>query len=401
METSRSEGANAPWMWAVLAVVLVGGWQALTVQANYAGNWTGLFRVGATMPEPEKLAAGTFRNPHPSGYDGQFYRLLAHDPWLREGTAAYLDSPVRRARRILIPMMAWALGLGQTGLIDYAYILLILASIFGGVYFLGRVMVWEGLPAPLGLLFLAVPATLVGIDTLTVDVSLAALTACFLWQSLTGRERGLWVTLAAAGLIRETGLLLVVSCALAALLRREFRKAFVWASAALPAALWYGYAQLAVPRSGWSHALVPRWMLPKAQLGFLARALDPPAYPQLGGALEQAVRALDVLALLAMGVAAALALLRLRTWRPAAPEAALGLYAALLLGISNKDFWTTPYGYSRPFAPLFVLLLAGDVRRRSRRAWVCAAGACALVDVRVAAEMKTQAAGVLRWLGIG
>jgi hypothetical protein len=69
--------------------------------------------------------------------------------------------------------------------------------------------------------------------------------------------------------------------------------------------------------------------------------------------------------------------------------------------MTDIEFWTPPYGYCRPFAPLFVLLLAGDTAGRGRRAWVAAILVCALVDVRVFAEMETQALGVLRWLGLG
>jgi len=61
---------------------------------------------------------------------------------------------------------------------------------------------------------------------MTVDITLAALTACFAWHWGSGREPGwgLWFTLAAAGLTRETGLLLAAACVLAALVKRDYRK---------------------------------------------------------------------------------------------------------------------------------------------------------------------------------
>src|ERR1019366_4727173 len=101
----------------------------------------------------------------------QYYRFLAHDPFLRHGTATDLDTPIDRSRRILVPLLAWALAGSQQGAIDGAY----------------------------GLVFLAVPATIVGVDTMTVDITLAALTACFAWHWGSGREPGwgLWFTLAA------------------------------------------------------------------------------------------------------------------------------------------------------------------------------------------------------------
>ena len=400
-ETKR--GGTKPWIWALVAVLAVLAWQALTVDANYAGNWTGLFRTGWRTPVPARLAPGTFRNAHPKGYDGQYYRFLAHDPFLRHGTATDLDTPIDRSRRIPVPLLAWALAGGQQGAIDGAYVLVILGSIFAGTCFLGCIMVRQGRHAALGLLFLAVPATIVGIDTMTVDITLAALTACFAWHWGSGREPGwgLWFTLAAAGLTRETGLLLAAACVLAALVKRDYRRAAFWGTAVLPALGWYEYLHFAIPPAGGTPLSVPGWLWPRPQLGIAMRAIEPPRYPLLGASVERIIRALDTVSLLAMMAAAALGILRLRWAKPAAIRAALGLQVAFLLAITDEMFWTPPYGYCRPFAPLFVLLLAGDAAGRGRRAWVTAILVCALVDVRVLAEMETQMLGVLRWLGLG
>jgi hypothetical protein len=146
---------------------------------------------------PDRLAAFTYRDPSPHGYDGQFYRFIAHDPFLRQGTPAYLDGPVSRSYRILVPLLAWILAGGRQGLIDGAFVLVIAASVFGGVYWLACAMVRLGRNAAWGLLFLALPGTIVSVDRMTVDVALAALTACFAWQQLARRERGQWFVLAA------------------------------------------------------------------------------------------------------------------------------------------------------------------------------------------------------------
>ena len=400
-ETKR--GGTAAWIWALLAVLAALAWQAMTVHANYAGNWTGLFRTGWRTPVPERLAPGTFRNAHPIGYDGQFYRFLAHDPFLLHGAAAYLDAPAVRARRILVPLLAWALAGGRQDAIDGAYVAVILASIFAGVWFLGRIMVRQERHAAFGLLFLAVPASIVAVDTMTVDVALAALTACFAWRWLSRSEPGwgLWLTLAAAGLVRETGLLLAAACVLAALGRRDYRRAAFWGTAVLPALGWYGYLHFAIPPVGAATAAIPEWVWPRPELGIVLDAIDPPRYPLLGASVERVVRALDVLSLLAMMAAAVLAVLRMRAAQPGAIRAALGLQVALLLALTEKGFWSSAYGYCRPFAPLFVLLLATGAGGLRRRAWLAAILVCALVDLRVSAEMETQALGVLRWLGLG
>src|SRR3954454_15757904 len=119
---------------AFVATTLVFLWQAATVRFNYDGNWTGLFCTGSTLPVPPELAAGTRRSIHPVGYDGQWYRYMAHDPLLQKGFSKYVDDPQLRYRRILMSISAYALAVGRQSLIDYTYILLILVSIFAGCY---------------------------------------------------------------------------------------------------------------------------------------------------------------------------------------------------------------------------------------------------------------------------
>jgi hypothetical protein len=391
-------GSGRPWLWAAVAVLLVLGWQAATVHVNYADNWTGLFRVGHEKRLPDRLAQSTWRNANPAGYDGQFYRLIAHDPFLRSGTAAYLDAPLLRARRILVPVLAWTVAFGRDNLVDGAYVLVVAAFFFGGVFWLSSLAVAEGRQAVLGLLFLIVPATVVAVDTMTVDVALAALTACFAWQVKTGRERWVWVTLAAACLVRETGLLLVIAAVLAAAFQRNFRRAAFLVTAALPALCWYGYLMTVLPPSAvTAGAIVPRWVVPRPQLGILMRAIDPPRYPNLSPAFRTLAHLFDRVALGATMGAIILGILRLRRTRPVTLQATLAMYLLSILAMTGKGFWNTPYGYSRPLAPLFVLLLVGDGSSVAC-CGIAATVVCLLVDLRVLTELRTQALQVLRWM---
>ena len=64
-----------------------------------------------------------------TGHDGQFYAQLALDPLLRDdATLRALDAPSYRARRILLPWVAWSAGLGRPWLILQAYALLNVVS---------------------------------------------------------------------------------------------------------------------------------------------------------------------------------------------------------------------------------------------------------------------------------
>ena len=392
-------GAEHKWpvVWALVAMALVLGWQALTVRANYGGNWTGLFRTGSATLVPENLEASTFRNHHPIGYDGQFYRFLAHDPFLLGDTWMYMDDPLLRSRRILVPLTAWMLAAGQQRAIDGAYVLVVAGFIGLGTFWLACIMAREGRHAALGLLFLMVPGALIGVDSMTVDVALAALTAGFAWYVLNGRERGMWLVVAAAALVRETGLALPAAYAASPLLQRDFRKAMWRATAVVPVAAWYGYLFGVLPPG---QTQVQPWVLRfHLDLGILMRAMNPLRYPMLNASVEKIVRIVDVLSLTATMAMAAVGLVRIRRV-PAEIGIALGLYVALMLAMTSPKFYDDPYTYGRCFAPIFVLVLAAAARM-SWRATAVVAVLCLGADMRVAAEMQTQMAGVAHWLGIG
>ena len=93
------------------------------------------------------------------------------------------------------------------------------------------------------------PATLVSIDRLTIDVALLALCAGVLWYSARGSAAALYALLAAAALARDTGLLLVAAYCMYAVSARLWRRAALFATAALPVLAWYIYlpAHLPVP----------------------------------------------------------------------------------------------------------------------------------------------------------
>jgi hypothetical protein len=349
-------------------------WQALTVQANYAGHLTGLFRTGASTRVPPALAATTYRDPSRDGYDGQFYRFIAHDPALGPATWAALDGPVVRSRRILIPALAWLAAAGRQQWIDPAYVLILAAFLFSGVYWMARVFEQNARSPAHGLLFLMVPATIVSIDRMTVDVASAALTAAFVYYQSTSRTRALWLTLGAASLVRETGLLLVAAAVLPALLRRDFRQAARWTSPAIPALAWFAYLAFTSPAS--PSQVSADWGIP----GVL---FNPPHY-NLPSPQESIARALDILALLATLLAGMLAVAQ------ALVPAASRLVSTLLL-LPNRDFWTSPYAYGRFLGPLFVLLLLGPNLAP-------AIFLTALVDLRLFTEIRSQILGVLHWL---
>jgi hypothetical protein len=69
----------------------------------------------------DPVFAGTYIFPDDLGFDGQYYRIIAHDPFLRRGWTRHIDLPAMRYRRILVPMLAYFLAFGQQRYIDAGF----------------------------------------------------------------------------------------------------------------------------------------------------------------------------------------------------------------------------------------------------------------------------------------
>src|SRR5271165_274133 len=138
MSGSKASRASATWI-AILAASVILVWTATRVHYVFDGNWTALFCTGANWRVPPDLEPGTYRFAG-YGYDGQFYRYLAHDPSLRKGYARYMDAPQLRSRRLLVSLAAWLLAFGQPSWIDRAYIAVEMFSLALGGYWCARLM---------------------------------------------------------------------------------------------------------------------------------------------------------------------------------------------------------------------------------------------------------------------
>ena len=358
-------------------------WQFATVHFNYGGNWTALFSIAPDWPQPPFAASESlYKFPGSLGYDGQMYHLIAHDPLMRRGAVAAMDDPALRYRRILVPALAWALALGRDSGIHAAYFTVILGFVFLGVYWLARAMVIQGRHPAWGLMFVLMPATLVSMDRMTVDVALAALTVGFVlfcdfrWKVLP--------ILACAALTRETGLLLTAGYGMFLLSRRRFAD-LVWAAAsAVPAIFWYAYVNGHTPAVPTVMPADVASLIPLA--GWLERVAHPEVYAlphlQALAAVELDYVALAGVALM-LGQAAWLAWAR--RWN--ARAAAIYVFAAAVVLIRSRSVWEDAFSYGRVVTPLMVLLAAEDS---------LAYAPVALIDARIGLNFLKQIIGVAR-----
>jgi hypothetical protein len=114
-------GARPIPVLAVLALLLWGWAVSEQARARFGGDPRGLIHFGTRFG-----IADTFPGVpavSESGYDAQFYALLASDPLLADpATLERMDSPVHRATRVFVPFVAWLLALGRPELAVWTYL---------------------------------------------------------------------------------------------------------------------------------------------------------------------------------------------------------------------------------------------------------------------------------------
>ena len=197
--------------------------------------------------------------PDPGAYDGLYYAQLAYDPALRlPETRDAMDNPIYRARRVLLPALAWLLALGQPMWIVHVY------SVLNIVAWLALAAVlWRLLPVRDLRSWLAWAAVLFSGGTITsvrralTDLgALALLAGGMLAVERTRGQTGAGLV-AAASLARETSLL-----TLAGIVRRPWlsrANALLLAIAVAPLALWLIYIRwlLGPGDTGWANLTLP------------------------------------------------------------------------------------------------------------------------------------------------
>ncbi|MCX7007762.1 MAG: hypothetical protein NTY53_11035 [Kiritimatiellaeota bacterium] len=234
---------------ACAAAALVAMVMLLFLFGPFHGHITGFFRIGDVRPPAPALAGQAVHIfPKQAGYDGQYYLALALDPALRNPkTLDSLDHPAYRSRRILLPLLGHALGLGQPALIPYALPLINATALIVLVWLAALWLQGGGRSGWLGLLVLALPGAWEALALTTTDLLCSALVLATLLALRRQRPAFAAVLLALAALTRETALLYWVAILGALLCARQWRSLLWLLPAGLPAAAWNFYLLHYVP----------------------------------------------------------------------------------------------------------------------------------------------------------
>ncbi|MCW5963807.1 MAG: hypothetical protein KIT83_07205 [Bryobacterales bacterium] len=344
---------------AALALVVL---YHLLLIAGHQRNVTALFYAGDRTPAPPALRGSIFQFPDSVGFDGQYYLYLAQDPLNLQGTAAFIDNPAMRWKRILFPGLAHLMALGQPAAVPIAYIVLMWLSALLGALLLSRLCALWSYPSWLGMSFLVIPAATVSLDRMMTDIGIVVALLALLLALREDRPALAIAAIALAPLARETGIVLAAAWIAWHTARRDWRRTAWGICAVVPFAAW----------TAWVHFqfgpdLTLWWGWPFE--GILTRLASYAIYPAPLLGLKLALL-LDYVG--ALGVAASFVItfmLLLRGER----SVLLVMAAIYTLGISvfaREDMWGEAYSYTRTGGPVALMLAFAGLEQR--RWWLLA-----------------------------
>lgn len=160
------------------------------------------------------------------GYDGQFAYYIAVDPL---GAQAHIDDPPYRYQRILYPLLARLLALGQPALVPWTLLAINVVSISVSTELLGRMLGRRGLSPYLALLLALWLGQVFALRANLNEPLCFLFVVIALWWYEEQRCLLSAVALAAGTLTKEAALLFLPAAVLVLLLRRHWWLALCYA----------------------------------------------------------------------------------------------------------------------------------------------------------------------------
>ena len=332
----------------------------LLTRARWGGDLRGFICLGEQAYHPQALADAPRASS--SGYDGQFYAALATDPLLRNSeTLRALDSPAYRATRIMIPFLAWLLGLGNPGRAVILYELLGWSLSLAAIL-LTAIWLRSDRASPWWAALLVLNGGLVtAINRSTIDGAALAFVLAALWFHRQQRHHLALGMAVVATLAREISYLFTLSIALSELRAKRLGSAIRYAG--LPAAfavLWQLYLKWALGAS---------YSLPTGALTLPFSSLVHKVGEVIGGSQShQPIEVYGLLALVASLGALVALLTQKRVWGTV--ELAFVGFATFVLFL-KYDQYCEAIAHARVFILLpFLGVLAASHQPASWRRWL-------------------------------
>jgi hypothetical protein len=177
---------RSPWAVAGAVFLVYGLWLAAMFSKGYDARDS--IVLGKNYVQMSHASSAIKVDPHfsypvgGSGYDGQFFYFIAVDPI---NARYYMDSPSYRYTKILYPVVARVLALGQVGLVPYTLILTNWLAIAGAAGLLGAWLRRKGLSPWFAVVYALCPGIWVSFERdLTEPLSYALVVlAVYLYDS--------------------------------------------------------------------------------------------------------------------------------------------------------------------------------------------------------------------------
>ncbi len=206
-------GLNERWVLLITACVAVAYVSARLFQAG--GDPAALAEIGTRYGQG--VPDGT------EGYDGQFAYFIALDP-NPEHVAPHLDVPAYRYQRILYPLLARLLALGQPAAIPWALIALNLAGHLLGTWALARWLTLSGSRAAYALIYGLWVGLIISLGTdLSEPLAFGLITLAWLFRKRGGMIGGA-LLLTASLFAKETSSLFLMAALAADVFARRWRR---------------------------------------------------------------------------------------------------------------------------------------------------------------------------------
>jgi len=344
--------------------------------ATYGGNYSGFLhlshevvRNAPFLQERPDLARSLI--VYDAGYDGQFMYLMTFDPFLEQFKdrpqeyRAFIDDPPYRYGRIGFSLLTDVISGRRPELFPSVMVWLIVAAHFALTALLASIAMRHGISPLAALWYVAIPGFMSSLVSALPEVLAAAALVAGLGCWEQRRNVLAAVCFAAALLVRETGIILLLALVVTASRRDWKRPAVMLTLSVLPAGAWRMFvASRLFADFGWHAVLANPGDLGTPFAGLIhlwtAAVTRTQAAPEVAAALTYPVL---VTAALALGV-------RLLRDRPGALELAAVVYGLLAVLLNYDKIWSHVPSGERGTFELFLCLLLLLLESRERRVWI-------------------------------